>query len=101
MHRSRGAIGSSLLAGLSARAELTLSPLDAFAVQVDRCSGDGDCAAACSVKVFETDQTGRCRVVNDFLCYGCMACVAQCLEGGVRIVPRREPRFTDMDELLR
>ncbi len=101
MRRSRNSVGSSLLAGLSARAELTDCPIDAFEVHLDRCSGDGDCAAACSVKVFETDQTGRCRVVNDFLCYGCMACVAQCLEGGVRVVPRREPRFTEVDELLR
>ena len=53
------------------------------------------------MKVFESDPKGRCTVVNDFLCYGCMACVAQCLDGGVRITPRARPRVIDVDELLR
>lgn len=80
---------------------LTDCPLDAFEVAVTRCSAEGDCTGVCPARVFERGPDGRCTVVNDFLCFGCMACVAQCLDGGVRVSERKLPRFTEVRELLR
>lgn len=91
----------SLLLGVSARATLTDCPLDAFEVVVTRCNAEGDCVSTCPVKVFERGTDGRCTVVNDFLCFGCMACVAQCVERGVRISERAIPRYAEFEELLR
>jgi coenzyme F420-reducing hydrogenase gamma subunit len=53
------------------------------------------------VNVFEKDPAGRCIVVNDELCFGCMACVAQCAENGVSVVPREARRYPTAEELLR
>lgn len=93
--------GQSLMLGLSARASLTDCPLDAFQVVVTQCGGEGDCVASCPTHVFERGPGGRCTVVNDFLCFGCMACVAQCAEGGVQVLERNRPRYSGIDDLLR
>jgi NAD-dependent dihydropyrimidine dehydrogenase PreA subunit len=92
---------SSFLAGLAARSQLTDCPLRAFTVTVDRCSGLGECAAVCMVGVFGTDGKGRCIVINDELCFGCMACVAQCAENGVRVGERNARSYPAVDDLLR
>lgn len=92
---------SSLLAGLAARSQLTDCPLRAFEVKVSRCSGIGEYAAVCRVGVFKTDASGRCTVVNEELCFGCMACVAQCAEAGVSVVPRDARRYPSIEDLLR
>lgn len=91
----------SLLAGLAARAQIIECPLRAFEVTVTKCSGIGECAAVCMVNVFAKDASGRCTVVNDELCFGCMACVAQCAEGGVSVVPRDARRYPTVEDLLR
>lgn len=65
------------------------------------CDGEGDCTSACMVNVFETDENHRCVVVNDELCFGCMACVAQCLKKGVVVNPIERTRYLSSDELLR
>jgi NAD-dependent dihydropyrimidine dehydrogenase PreA subunit len=102
MASSYGVPGSpSLLRGLAARSQVTDCPLRAFDVKVTRCSGVGECAEVCMVGVFGTDTSGRCVVVNGELCFGCMACVAQCAEGGVYVVPREARRYPSVDDLLR
>lgn len=90
-----------MLQGLSARSGLTDCPLDAFRVVVTRCSGEGDCVGVCPARVFERGMDGRCTVVNDFFCFGCMACVAQCLDGGVQVTERASPRYTELQDLLK
>lgn len=91
----------SLVEGLTARSQLILCPLHSFSVEVTRCNGVGECAATCPVGVFGTDSGGRCEVLNEELCFGCMACVAQCAERGVNVVPREARRYPSMDDLLR
>ncbi len=91
----------TLLEGIAARSQLIDCPLHAYAVEVARCSRIGECAAICPVGVFGTDQAGSCAVLNEELCFGCMACVAQCAEKGVTVVPRDVRRYPSADELLR
>ncbi len=90
-----------LLEGLAVRSQLIECPLHAYAVSVTRCSGVGECAESCPVGVFGTDAGGRCTVVNEELCFGCMACVAQCAEGGVSVRPRDSGRYPAVEDLLR
>lgn len=90
-----------MLLGLTARSSLIECPLGAFEVLVTTCRGEGDCVAACPVNVFERGTDGKCTVVNDLLCFGCMTCVAQCLDGGVRVSPAETQRFLTVEELLR
>jgi NAD-dependent dihydropyrimidine dehydrogenase PreA subunit len=90
-----------LLAGLAARSSLIDCPLGAFKVEVKWCSGRGECASACLVNVFETDQYGRCVVADAELCFGCMACVAQCLDNGAIITPTKAQEYLSVEELLR
>jgi NAD-dependent dihydropyrimidine dehydrogenase PreA subunit len=89
------------LEGLSARSQLIDCPLRAYEVVVTKCSGAGECGAACMVNVFTTDADGRCEVANEELCFGCMACVYQCSEGGVSVVPRDSRRYPSVEDLLR
>jgi MinD superfamily P-loop ATPase len=91
----------SLWVGLAARSQVIECPFRAFQVTVSKCSGVGECAAVCMVGVFGRDSEGRCTVVNDELCFGCMACVAQCAEGGVSVVAREARRYPSVDDLLR
>jgi NAD-dependent dihydropyrimidine dehydrogenase PreA subunit len=91
---------SNFLKGLSLHSMLTDCPLGAFKVTVEACDGNRDCVATCMVKVFETDSNGRCVAVNDDLCFGCMACLAQCLDAGVKITPREPPEHFTIEELL-
>ncbi len=91
----------SLLAGLAARSQITDCPLRAYEVKVTRCSGVGECAAVCMVNVFSTDSSGRCTVVNEELCFGCMACVAQCADAGVVVQAREARRYPTVEDLLR
>lgn len=91
----------TLLEGLAVRSQIIDCPLHAYTVRVSRCSGIGECAAACPVGVFGTDTGGRCTVYNEELCFGCMACVAQCTEKGVAVEPREARRYPSVEDLLR
>ncbi len=91
----------SLIEGLALRSQLIECPLHAYSVKVTSCSGVGECAAVCPVGVFGTDSGGRCTVYQEELCFGCMACVAQCAENGVTVQPREARRYPSVDELLR
>ncbi len=91
----------TILEGLAVRAQLVDCPLSAYSVKVQRCSGIGECAAVCPVGVFGTDSGGRCTVYNQELCFGCMACVAQCAEKGVTVEPRELRRYPTAEDLLR
>ena len=88
------------LRGLAIRQYLTDCPLGAFSVRVRRCDGKGECASVCPVKVFTTNSRGQCVVVNDALCFGCTACMAQCLEDGIEIIPRDPPVQMTPEDLL-
>jgi MinD superfamily P-loop ATPase len=91
----------SILNGLGLRSQIIDCPLHAYTVKVSACSGAGECAAVCPVNVFGTDALGRCMVFNEELCFGCMACVAQCAEKGVSVVSREARRYPTAEELLR
>ncbi len=91
----------TLLEGLAVRSQLIECPLHAYTVKVTMCSGIGECAAVCPVGVFGTDQQGRCTVFNEELCFGCMACVAQCAERGVVVEPRVARKYPMVEDLLR
>lgn len=93
--------GESLLKGIGARAGLTDCPLNAFKVIVTKCSGEGECAAICMVSVFQTGAKGECIVTNGALCMGCMACVAQCTENGVMVIPNDPKEYLSTSELLK
>lgn len=86
------------LRGLAVRTALIESPLGLFEVRVKRCTGAGECAAVCMVNVFKTNLRGECTVVNGELCFGCMACVAQCSENGVRVIPTE--RTEELERIL-
>lgn len=91
----------TLLEGLAARSQMIECPLHSYTVYVAKCSGVGECAAVCPVGVFGTDSRGRCTVYNEELCFGCMACVAQCAEGGVAVASREARRYPAIEDLLR
>jgi MinD superfamily P-loop ATPase len=75
------------LQGLKARSSMIQCPLSSFKVTVEHCSGHGACADVCMVNVFKKNTHGKCIVANEDLCFGCMACVAQCSEKGVMVEP--------------
>ena len=91
----------TLLEGLAARSQIIECPLHCYSVKVSHCSGLGECATACPVGVFGTDRRGRCTVLNEALCFGCMACVAQCAESGVVVAAREARRYPSVEDLLR
>ncbi len=91
----------TLLQGLALRSQIIECPLHAFTVRVTKCSGIGECAAVCPVGVFGTDAGGRCTVYNEELCFGCMACVAQCADKGVAVEAREARGYPTVDDLLR
>lgn len=91
----------TLIEGLTARSQLVSCPLHAYTVRVTRCSGVGECAGVCPVGVFGTDASGRCEVLNEELCFGCTACVAQCAENGVEVEARDARRYPSVEDLLR
>lgn len=91
----------TLLEGLSVRSQLIECPLHAYTVTVSKCSGGGECAAICPVGVFGVDGLGRCVVVNKELCFGCLACVAQCAEGGVKVEERPAGTYPGIEDVLR
>lgn len=91
----------SLLKGLGIRSTISDCPLNAFKVIVTKCSGEGECAAVCVVKVFKTGSKGECVVTNGALCMGCMACVAQCMDNGVTVIPNEPEEYVSMEELLK
>lgn len=94
-------LSPAFFAGLAARSQTTDCPLGAFRVEVSWCSGAGECASVCEVGVFTTDAGGRCTVVHDELCFGCMACVSQCAENGVSVSPSDASGFPGVVDLLR
>jgi MinD superfamily P-loop ATPase len=91
----------SLLQGLTVRTGMTDCPLGSFKVIVKACSGRGDCAAVCLVNVFEVNEFGECEVKNSELCFGCTACLAQCREQHVVIIPNKASEYVTIEELLR
>lgn len=91
----------TLLEGLGVRSQIIECPLHSYSVKVTACSGLGECASACPVGVFGTDSGGRCTVLNEALCFGCMACVAQCAENGVTVAPRKARSYPSVEDLLR
>ena len=91
----------TLLEGLAVRSQIIECPLHPYSVVVSKCSGVGECAAICPVGVFGTDSEGRCTVLNEELCFGCMACTAQCAENGVTVSPRGARRYPTVEELFR
>ena len=91
----------TLLEGLGLRSQAIECPLHAYTVKVSKCNGVGECAAVCPVGVFGTDPGGRCTVLNEELCFGCMACVAQCAENGVTVAPRDARRYPSVQDILR
>ncbi len=91
----------TLLEGLAVRSQIIECPLHSFAVTVSKCSGIGECASVCPVGVFGTDSGGRCTVYNEELCFGCMACVAQCAERGVAVTSRDSRRYPSIEDLMR
>lgn len=91
----------TLLEGLALRSQIIECPLHSYTVEVSKCSGVGECAAVCPVDVFGTDTGGRCTVLNEELCFGCMACVAQCAEKGVTVTPRDVRNYPSVEDLLR
>jgi NAD-dependent dihydropyrimidine dehydrogenase PreA subunit len=95
------AIERNILNGIGRRCNITDCPLGAFKVEVNFCSGRGECADVCVVNVFERNERGECTVVNDALCFGCMACVAQCQENGVAVVPTKPEQYLTLEEVLR
>ena len=90
----------SFLVGLAARSQIVELPLGAFRVKVNWCSGAGECATVCPVEVFGTSNKGSCKVVNEALCFGCMACVAQCSDAGVSVEPSARRRYPTPDAIL-
>ncbi len=99
--RQHREISKQLLAGLAVRSIVTDAPLGSFHVEVRSCEGRGDYSSVCMVNVFETDSQGRCAVANEELCFGCMACVAQCLDHGVTIATNDHNDYLSVDELLK
>jgi NAD-dependent dihydropyrimidine dehydrogenase PreA subunit len=75
------------LQGLKERSSLIHCPLGSFKVNVEHCRGHGACADVCAVNVFTKNTRGKCVVANEDLCFGCMACVAQCSENGILVEP--------------
>lgn len=46
-------------------------------VDVEKCTGDGECVDVCPVEVFEL-QDGKAVAVNEEECLGCESCVEVC-----------------------
>ena len=91
----------TLIEGLSVRSQILDCPLHSYTVRVLTCGGGGECAETCPVGVFGTDAYGRCTVYNEELCFGCMACAAQCAEKGVAVEARVARRYPTAQDLLR
>ena len=92
---------AGFLEGLAVRSLMTDCPLWGYTVRVTKCTGGGECKSVCAVGVFGRDGEGRCVVRNEELCFGCMACVAQCADGGVSVEPREARNYPTADDLLR
>lgn len=101
MPRWRDPRSPTLFEGLALRSQIIECPLRSYSVKVSKCSGVGECAAVCPVGVFGMDSGGRCTVLNEVLCFGCMACVAQCAERGVTVTPRDARRYPSAEDILR
>ncbi|CAG37484.1 probable ferredoxin III [Desulfotalea psychrophila LSv54] len=53
-------------------------------VDVDKCSGDEECVAACPAQVFEMVD-GKASVAEPDECLGCETCVEVCPEGAITV----------------
>ncbi len=53
-------------------------------VDVEKCSGDEECVAACPAQVFEMED-GKAVVVEPDECLGCETCVEVCPEGALTV----------------
>ncbi len=91
MQRKKGlqSLDKSMLIadGLAKRGQITDCPMGAFKVNITKCNGENECAKVCLVNAISTGQDGKCFVVDDELCFGCTACMAQCQENGITVSP--------------
>jgi NAD-dependent dihydropyrimidine dehydrogenase PreA subunit len=60
---------------------------------------EGECAAIRMVEVFETGPKGECVVPNGTLCMDCVACVTQCTEKAVMVIPNDPKEHLNVHEL--
>ncbi len=47
-------------------------------VDADKCIGCGACVDVCPSSVFEMDDSGKSKVINESACVACMSCVGVC-----------------------
>ena len=55
-------------------------------VDVDKCTGDGECVDVCPVEVFELNKDGKADPVNMEECLGCESCVEVCEAEAITVV---------------
>jgi len=53
-------------------------------VDVDKCTGDGECVDVCPVEVYEL-QGGKAVVMNEEECLGCESCIEVCESNALTI----------------
>lgn len=53
-------------------------------VDLDKCTGDGECVDVCPVEVFEL-KDGKADPVNMEECLGCESCVEVCEEAAITV----------------
>ncbi len=53
-------------------------------LDVEKCTGDGECVDVCPVEVYEL-QDGKAVVVNEEECLGCESCVEVCEQDAIEI----------------
>ncbi|EPR36159.1 4Fe-4S ferredoxin, iron-sulpur binding domain-containing protein [Alkalidesulfovibrio alkalitolerans DSM 16529] len=53
-------------------------------IDVEKCTGDGECVDVCPVEVYEL-QDGKAVAVNEEECLGCESCVEVCEQDAITI----------------